>query len=65
MKVVKKELVNDDEVSEAGAIKHAGFRFDTDSQWQSGVSWAMLSLLKSQNKWEEMRECAGFLVVVQ
>lgn len=38
MKVVKKELVNDDEVSDAGAIKHARFSFDTDGQWQSGVS---------------------------
>lgn len=38
MKVVKKELVNDDEVSDAGAIKHARFSFDTDGQWQSGLS---------------------------
>lgn len=33
MKVVKKELVNDDEVSDADAIKHTKFR-----QWQSGYS---------------------------
>lgn len=28
MKVVKKELVNDDEVSNAGAIKHARFSLE-------------------------------------
>lgn len=38
MKVVKKELVNDDEVSHAGAVKHARFRVHADEKRRSGVS---------------------------
>lgn len=39
MKVVKKELVNDDEVIHADAIKRARFRFD--SQTKSTAGWIL------------------------